>query len=155
MSLSPPSRTSTAPVSPASLCIAGDPTHPTHSFFSLLPSGRRLRSLQARTNRLKDSFIHQAVRKLNSLPSLPPSPLLPHAPLNSNKPFALHIYILHCLFISLVALNLPCGLIPLYLFLLLLLLFCYLFFTCPYLYICNSCILCMYVCMYVCIYIYI
>ncbi len=58
------------------LCIAGDPTHPSHSFFSLLPSGRRLRSLQARTNRLKDSFIHQAVRKLNSLPSLPPLPSL-------------------------------------------------------------------------------
>ncbi len=56
------------------LCIAGDPTHPSHSFFSLLPSGRRLRSLQARTSRLKDSFIHQAVRKLNSLPSLPPTP---------------------------------------------------------------------------------
>ncbi len=56
------------------LSIAGDPTHPTHSFFSLLPSGRRLRSLQARTSRLKDSFIHQAVRKLNSLPSLPPLP---------------------------------------------------------------------------------
>ncbi len=67
------------------LCIAGDPTHPTHSFFSLLPSGRRLRSLQARTSRLKDSFIHQAVRKLNSLPSLPP-PLLHHAPLNSDTP---------------------------------------------------------------------
>ncbi len=66
------------------LCIAGDPTHPTHSFFSLLPSGRRLRILQARTSRLKDSFIHQAVRKLNSLPSLPPSSLLPHAPLNSD-----------------------------------------------------------------------
>ncbi len=66
------------------LSIAGDPTHPTHSFFSLLPSGRRLRSLQARTSRLKDSFIHQAVRKLNSLPSLPPSPLLPHATLNSD-----------------------------------------------------------------------
>ncbi len=57
------------------LCIAGDSTHPTHSFFSLLPSGRRLRSLQARTSRLKDSFIHQAVRKLNSLSSLPPLPL--------------------------------------------------------------------------------
>ncbi len=57
------------------LSIAGDPTHPTHSFFSLLPSGRRLRSLQARTSRLKDSFIHQAVRKLNPLPSLPPPPL--------------------------------------------------------------------------------
>ncbi len=56
------------------LSIAGDPTHPTHSFFSLLPSGRRLRSLQARTSRLKDSFIHQAVRKLNSLPSLPRLP---------------------------------------------------------------------------------
>ncbi len=56
------------------LSIAGDPTHPTHSFFSLLPSGRRLRSLQARTSRLKDSFIHQAVRKLNSLPSLRPLP---------------------------------------------------------------------------------
>ncbi len=58
------------------LSIAGDPTHPTHNFFSLLPSGRRLRSLQARTNRLKDSFIHQAVRKLNSLPSLRPLPSL-------------------------------------------------------------------------------
>ncbi len=67
------------------LSIAGDPTHPSHSFFSLLPSGRRLRSLQARTSRLKDSFIHQAVRKLNSLPSLPPPPpLLPHATPNSD-----------------------------------------------------------------------
>ncbi|KAK2910709.1 hypothetical protein Q8A73_008424 [Channa argus] len=56
------------------LCIAGDPTHPSHSFFSLLPSGRRLQSLQARTSRLKDSFIHQAVRKLNLLPNLPPIP---------------------------------------------------------------------------------
>ncbi|KAL0184059.1 hypothetical protein M9458_019755, partial [Cirrhinus mrigala] len=51
---------------------AADPSHP--SFFSLLPSGRRLRSLQARTSRLKDSFFHQAVRKLNSLPALPPLP---------------------------------------------------------------------------------
>ncbi len=76
LSPSPP-RTFTTPVSPAKpLSIAGDPTHPTHNFFSLLPSGRRLRSLQARTNRLKDSFIHQAVRKLNSLPSLPPLPSL-------------------------------------------------------------------------------
>ncbi len=72
------------------LSIAGDTTHPTHSFFSLLPSGRRLRSLQARTNRLKDSFIHQAVRKLNSLPSLPPSLLLHHAPLNSDPPRPAH-----------------------------------------------------------------
>ncbi|XP_057203612.1 ATP-binding cassette sub-family C member 8 [Triplophysa rosa] len=41
--------------------VAGDPTHPTHSFFRLLPSGRRLRSLQARTSTLKESFTHQAV----------------------------------------------------------------------------------------------
>ncbi len=83
------------------LCIAGDPTHPTHSFFSLLPSGRRLRSLQARTSGLKDSFIHQAVRKLNSLPSLPllsftprttelwhydPPPQLPTSPGPSTPP---------------------------------------------------------------------
>ncbi|KAL0146554.1 hypothetical protein M9458_058185 [Cirrhinus mrigala] len=56
------------------LCIAADPSHPMQSFFSLLPSGRRLRSSQARTSRLKDSFFHQAVRKLNSLPALPPLP---------------------------------------------------------------------------------
>ncbi|KAL0187772.1 hypothetical protein M9458_014871, partial [Cirrhinus mrigala] len=56
------------------LCIAADPSHPMQSLFSLLPSGRRLRSLQARTSRLKDSFFHQAVRKLNSLPALPPLP---------------------------------------------------------------------------------
>ncbi len=83
------------------LCIAGDPTHPANSFFSLLPSGRRLRSLQARTSRLKDSFIHQAVRKLNSLPSLPrlsftprttelwhydPPPQLPTSPGPSTPP---------------------------------------------------------------------
>ncbi|KAK0146856.1 hypothetical protein N1851_013815 [Merluccius polli] len=40
--------------------IAGDSTHPTHCLFSLLPSGRRMRSLKARTSRLKDSFVHQA-----------------------------------------------------------------------------------------------
>ena len=51
-----------------------DTTHPAHSFFSLLPSGRRLRSLPARTVRLKNSFVHQAVRNLNSLPTLPPPP---------------------------------------------------------------------------------
>ncbi len=56
------------------LCTAGDPTHPTHIFFSLLPSGRKLRRLQARTSRLKDSFIHQTDRKLNSLLTLPPFP---------------------------------------------------------------------------------
>ncbi|KAI3360336.1 hypothetical protein L3Q82_014651 [Scortum barcoo] len=56
------------------LCIARDPTHPSHSFFSLLPSGRKLWSLWARTSRLRDSFVHQAVRMLNSLPALPLEP---------------------------------------------------------------------------------
>ncbi len=54
------------------LSIAGDLTHLTHSFFSLLPSGRRLRSLQARTSRLKDSFIHQ---EAELPPVLAPPPL--------------------------------------------------------------------------------
>ncbi|XP_028331997.1 uncharacterized protein LOC114481395 isoform X2 [Gouania willdenowi] len=58
--------------------IAGDPTHPSYSLFSLLPSGRRLQSLRARTSRLKNSLFHQAVRRLNSLPALPPiRPLIP------------------------------------------------------------------------------
>ncbi|KAK0147812.1 hypothetical protein N1851_012502 [Merluccius polli] len=57
--------------------IAGDSTHPTHCLFSLLPSGRRMRSLKARTSRLKDSFIHQAVRMMNSLPALTPLLSLP------------------------------------------------------------------------------
>ncbi|KAK0152202.1 General transcription factor II-I repeat domain-containing protein 2 [Merluccius polli] len=43
--------------------IAGDSTHPTHCLFSLLPSGRRMRSLKARTSRLKDSFVHQAAQR--------------------------------------------------------------------------------------------
>ena len=65
------------------LSIAGDPTHPNHHLFSLLPSGRRVRSLRARTSRLRDSFMHQATRMLNSLPELPPLPSPPAAPTNS------------------------------------------------------------------------
>ena len=53
--------------------IVSDTSHPAHGLFSLLPSGRRYRSLRCRTTRLGNSFIHQAVRKLNSLPSLPPA----------------------------------------------------------------------------------
>ncbi|KAM7374814.1 hypothetical protein PAMP_007451 [Pampus punctatissimus] len=65
------------------LSIVGDPTHPNHQLFSLLPSGRRMRSLRARTSRLRDSFLHQAIRMLNSLPALPPLPPPPAAPTNS------------------------------------------------------------------------
>ena len=39
-------------------------THP-HTLFTLLPSGRRYRSMKARTTRLKNSFYPQAIRLLN------------------------------------------------------------------------------------------
>ncbi len=46
--------------------IMKDPTHPSHSLFQLLPSGRRYRSIRARSTRLLNSFFPQAVRALNS-----------------------------------------------------------------------------------------
>ncbi|KAI3359202.1 hypothetical protein L3Q82_002719 [Scortum barcoo] len=45
--------------------IIKDPSHPSHpsyKLFCLLPSGRRFRSIRARTTRLRDSFIPQAIR---------------------------------------------------------------------------------------------
>ncbi|KAM4594391.1 uncharacterized protein V3H82_000764 [Fundulus diaphanus] len=51
--------------------IVSDASHPAHNLFDLLPSGKRYRSLRSRTTRLTNSFIHQAVRKLNSLPPPP------------------------------------------------------------------------------------
>uniref|UniRef100_A0A669CU71 Reverse transcriptase domain-containing protein n=1 Tax=Oreochromis niloticus TaxID=8128 RepID=A0A669CU71_ORENI len=55
------------------ITIVNDATHPAHCLFSLLPSGKRYRSLRSRTTRLTNSFIHQAVRLLNSLPSQLPA----------------------------------------------------------------------------------
>ncbi len=46
--------------------IMKDRTHPSHSLFQLLPSGRRYRSIRARSTRLLNSFFPQAVRALNS-----------------------------------------------------------------------------------------
>ncbi len=43
-----------------------DSSHPSHSLLSLLPSGRRLRSIRSRTSRLRDSFFPQAIRLMNS-----------------------------------------------------------------------------------------
>ena len=40
--------------------------HPSHKLFCLLPSGRRYCSIRARTTRLRDSFIPQAITLLNS-----------------------------------------------------------------------------------------
>uniref|UniRef100_A0AAR2JX07 Reverse transcriptase domain-containing protein n=1 Tax=Pygocentrus nattereri TaxID=42514 RepID=A0AAR2JX07_PYGNA len=47
-------------------CIKKDPTHPAHALFVPLPSGRRLRSIKCKTTRLRNSFIPEAVRLLNS-----------------------------------------------------------------------------------------
>ncbi len=57
------------------LSIAGDPTHPTHSFFSLLPSGRRLRSLQARTSRWEGQLHPSGCQEAELPPVLAPPPL--------------------------------------------------------------------------------
>ncbi|KAL0189784.1 hypothetical protein M9458_016883, partial [Cirrhinus mrigala] len=46
--------------------IVKDPSHPSHNLFQLLPSGRRYRSIKARSVRFLNSFFPQAVRVLNS-----------------------------------------------------------------------------------------
>ncbi len=46
--------------------IVKDPTHPSHSLFQLLPSGRQYRSIRAHSARLLNIFFPQAVRALNS-----------------------------------------------------------------------------------------
>ena len=45
--------------------IISDPSHPCHSLFSLLPSGRRYKSIRSRTSRYRDSFYPHAIRMLN------------------------------------------------------------------------------------------
>ncbi len=42
--------------------IIKDSSHPSHRLLSLLPSGRRFRSIRSRTSRLRDSFFPQAIR---------------------------------------------------------------------------------------------
>lgn len=46
--------------------ILRDPSHPGHSLFEILPSGRRYRVLKARTSRFKHSFYPSAVIRLNA-----------------------------------------------------------------------------------------
>ncbi|KAF7656074.1 hypothetical protein LDENG_00046690 [Lucifuga dentata] len=48
--------------------IMGDPKHPAYKLFVPFPSGKRLRSIKARTTRLKHSFYSEAVRLVNSRP---------------------------------------------------------------------------------------
>ncbi len=46
--------------------IVKDPTHPSHSLFHLLPSGKQFPSIRARSAKLLNSFFPHAVRALNS-----------------------------------------------------------------------------------------
>ncbi len=46
--------------------ILKDSTHPGKHLFCLLPSGRRFRSMMAKTERLRRSFFPQAIRLLNT-----------------------------------------------------------------------------------------
>ncbi len=46
--------------------ITLDPSHPAHSLFELLPSGRRYRALRTRTTRHRNSFFPQAIHLMNT-----------------------------------------------------------------------------------------
>ncbi len=46
--------------------ITLDPSHPAHSLFKLLPSGRRYRALSIRTTRHRNSFFPQAIHLMNT-----------------------------------------------------------------------------------------
>ncbi len=46
--------------------ILKDSNHPGNHLFCLLPSGRRFRSMMAKTERLRKSFFPQAIRLLNT-----------------------------------------------------------------------------------------
>jgi len=50
------------------ITIVSDASHPAHNLLhKQLPSEKRYRSLHARTTRLTNSFIHQAVRLLHNI----------------------------------------------------------------------------------------
>ncbi len=46
--------------------ITLDPSHPAHSLFKMLPSGRRYRVLSTRTTRHRNSFFPQAIHLMNT-----------------------------------------------------------------------------------------
>ncbi len=46
--------------------ITLDPSHPAHSLFELLPSGRRYRALSTSTTRHRSSFFPQAIHLMNT-----------------------------------------------------------------------------------------
>ncbi len=77
--------------------IIKDSNHPGNRLFYLLPSGKRFRSMMAKTGRLRRSFFPQAIRLLNS------NSVKKHQHdftlINSKIPTTLHhccyVYILH------------------------------------------------------------
>lgn len=56
------------------ISIASDTSYSSHPLVSLLPLGKRQRSLRTDSTKLLNSFIHQAVRMLNSAHYLSPLP---------------------------------------------------------------------------------
>ncbi len=63
------------PHSPRTVCIQSEkkiwknhsgPSHPAHSIFDVLPSGRRYRALSTRTTRHRNSFFPQAIHLMNT-----------------------------------------------------------------------------------------
>ncbi len=63
--------------------IVEDPTHPSHSLFQLLPSGRRYRSIRARSARLLNSFFPpgcESPELTSHRPSLKPQTTPPPPP---------------------------------------------------------------------------
>ena len=47
--------------------IRGDPLHPLHNSYVMLPSGKRLRSIKCRTSRYTKSFVPSSIRQLNAI----------------------------------------------------------------------------------------
>ncbi len=46
--------------------ITLDPSHPAHSLFELLPSGRRYRALSTRNDQTQEQFLPQAIHLMNT-----------------------------------------------------------------------------------------
>ncbi len=71
--------------------IVEDPTHPSHSLFQLLPSGRRYRSIRARSARLLNSFFPQAFISVQfRWAGLHKPPVATHSPLHALDTFTHH-----------------------------------------------------------------
>ncbi len=73
--------------------ILKDSTHPGNHLFCLLPSGKRFRSMMAKTERLRRSFFPQAIRLLNTNQSHKLTRLLTVKHPYSHHPYCCFVYI--------------------------------------------------------------